>query len=121
MPVDMWVHRLDQLHAMRRAIRQFVEPVGMIADDVTLAANELATNALVYAGAPCHVSGQFVDAAVRFGSTDGAPAPLQLFARPAPAAAVGGRGLAIVQRVASRWGVEPVQGGKTVWFEVDVR
>jgi len=30
-----------------------------------------------------------------------------------------GRGLLMVQEMASRWGVERTQIGKTVWFEID--
>jgi len=30
-----------------------------------------------------------------------------------------GRGLAIVDQLSRWWGVEPVAGGKVVWFEVD--
>src|SRR5687768_3904936 len=31
-----------------------------------------------------------------------------------------GRGLHLLESVASRWGVTPRAGGKTVWFEVDL-
>jgi anti-sigma regulatory factor (Ser/Thr protein kinase) len=30
-----------------------------------------------------------------------------------------GRGLHLVEALAQRWGVEPVAGGKVVWFELD--
>lgn len=36
-------------------------------------------------------------------------------------AAVNGRGMAIVEAMSSRWGIEPRdEGGKTVWFELDL-
>ncbi len=38
-----------------------------------------------------------------------------------PAEAVTGRGLLIVDALATRWGVEPAADGKTVWFELACR
>ena len=35
--------------------------------------------------------------------------------------AVTGRGLVIVDRIAKRWGVEPSDAGKCVWFEIEDR
>jgi hypothetical protein len=34
--------------------------------------------------------------------------------------AEGGRGLRLVELLASRWGVEPLPLGKRIWFEVDL-
>ena len=31
----------------------------------------------------------------------------------------GGRGLHLLDQLASRWGAEPTDGGKVVWFELD--
>jgi hypothetical protein len=31
----------------------------------------------------------------------------------------GGRGLHLLDRIATRWGAEPSDGGKVVWFELD--
>ncbi len=36
-----------------------------------------------------------------------------------PLASDGGRGLLIVEALATRWGHEPVGDGKTVWFELE--
>ncbi|MDQ3945660.1 MAG: ATP-binding protein, partial [Actinomycetota bacterium] len=48
-------------------------------------------------------------------ASESAPAP-----RVAADEDVSGRGLALVESLARRWGVDPaVGGGKTVWFEVD--
>jgi hypothetical protein len=33
--------------------------------------------------------------------------------------ATGGRGITMVSLLASRWGAEPRDTGKTVWFELD--
>jgi anti-sigma regulatory factor (Ser/Thr protein kinase) len=50
---------------------------------------------------------------------DGAAFPVPSAAPPDPAQ-TSGRGLVIVDRLASRWGIEPNQPGpgKTVWFEL---
>jgi hypothetical protein len=48
---------------------------------------------------------------------DGSPVlPVQ---RNAAASAEGGRGIALVEALAVRWGVEARPTGKTFWFEVD--
>jgi hypothetical protein len=119
--VEFWVRSIGNLHEMRAALQRFVVPAGAAAADVTLAANELATNALMYAGGPCQVSGSFpTDRVLRLAVTDVASGPLQLDLAPVERGAVSGRGLAIVAAIASRWGVEPAGFGKTVWFEVDL-
>ena len=38
--------------------------------------------------------------------------------RTQPADATAGRGLAILESLATRWGVDTLDGGKAVWFEL---
>lgn len=95
-------------------------PDAAVADALRLAVSELATNAVIHARTP------FTLRIVRRGSgtvrvsvTDGSVAvPVRQERRPD---AAGGRGISIVEDLASEWGVEPHPGGKTVWFELRSR
>jgi anti-sigma regulatory factor (Ser/Thr protein kinase) len=51
-------------------------------------------------------------------SDDGGPARLRRRAR--AVRSTGGRGLELVQALASEWGVRESSTGRTIWFEVDV-
>ncbi len=84
---------------------------------VLLAANELVTNAILHARTDVEVVVRLWRGVVRVEvfDSDGAhlPAP-----RVVSADAMGGRGLAVLDAVAARWGVEVEDGGKRVWFEL---
>jgi DNA-binding NarL/FixJ family response regulator len=85
-------------------------------DVVTLLVSEVVTNAIVHAGTEVEVSVELRDEAVRIEVTDkevGLPKP-----RDAAEEDTSGRGLALVEAMASDWGVEARPGGKVVWFEV---
>lgn len=85
-------------------------------DVVTLLVSEVVTNAIVHAGTEVEVSVQLTPEAVRIEVTDkesGLPV-----ARDASDEDTTGRGLALVDALASGWGVEARQDGKVVWFEV---
>ncbi|NIZ89509.1 ATP-binding protein [Kineococcus rubinsiae] len=101
---------------------------------VELLTSELVANAVLHGGAPpqgavgdpgapdegsveVHVSG--AAGAVRVAVHDGNPEPPQL--RHVGAEATGGRGVALVDALASRWGHAPLPPpavGKAVWFEL---
>jgi anti-sigma regulatory factor (Ser/Thr protein kinase) len=89
------------------------------ADDVTLLVSELASNAVRHAQAPFTVSVGCDGEIVRVEVADDSPQ------MPVPRVptfdAVTGRGLMIVEALATSWGVEPSGSGKTVWFEIDCR
>jgi len=106
-----------------RQARRFVDEVlgrwqcGPVLDDVQLLVSELVTNAVVHAGSEVEVAVRLLTDAVRIEVVDRAPgAPL----RPAAPAEgdESGRGLLLVETIASAWGVESIAGGKSVWFEV---
>ena len=82
-----------------------------------LLTSELATNALVHARTEFQVTvAHLHDDGRRIAVTDGnahVPEP-----RMAPADATTGRGLALVDAMASAWGAHRHGRGKTVWFEV---
>ena len=80
---------------------------------------EVVTNAVLHAGTALRVVLE-QDAAsgrLRCEVTDGSPARPRL--RRHSADATTGRGLQLLESVATSWGVQAVSGGKTVWFEVD--
>lgn len=87
-------------------------------DVVALLVSELTTNAMVHGEG--HVSVRIVarKTGVRVEVGDASPA---VPARRTPDLdAEGGRGIALVEALASSWGVElSVPSGKTVWFELD--
>ena len=101
------------------AARHFVDralPESCWADEVTLLVSELTSNAVRHAGTPFTVSLACDGSLVRVEVSDDDPAfPV---ARQAPVDAITGRGLMIVDALASNWGVEPTSTGKIVWFEV---
>ena len=86
-----------------------------------LLVSELATNALRHAGTEFEVEVRRTDRGVRVAVSDDNPRrPREPLVLPGPDAE-GGRGLAIVDELADRWGVEGDPPGKTVWFELDRR
>ncbi len=81
-----------------------------------LLVSELVTNAVVHARSDVTVVLSLTVHALRIEVSDDDPTCPQ--ARDAHDSATGGRGLRIVDTVASRWGVLRHDGGKTVWFEL---
>ncbi|MGQ7295121.1 ATP-binding protein [Quadrisphaera sp. KR29] len=106
-----------------REARRFVEAeLGArgradLADDAGLVLSELAANAVLHARTPFEVvvSGAGRDR-VRVDVVDGSPA-LPLLAA-TPQTSTTGRGMVLVAALASRWGSERLEEGKTVWFEL---
>ena len=88
-----------------------------LAPDVELVASELATNAVEHGGGPYEVSVSRRDGVVRLAVADrGRGRPLVV----SPSThRESGRGIAIVQTLADRWGVDDAGGGKVVWAEFD--
>jgi anti-sigma regulatory factor (Ser/Thr protein kinase) len=103
-----------------RAARQFLrEALGEradpdVMDDLVLAMDELATNAVEHAGTPFEVV-IASDGEARIEVEDSSPRIPQMGA-PAPWADRG-RGLRIVDHVCDRWGVHVVRDRKCVWCE----
>jgi anti-sigma regulatory factor (Ser/Thr protein kinase) len=105
-----------------RAARHFVQRAVDAADDeirqsVVLLTSELVTNAVIHARTELEVTVRYLDdGTVRVDVWDGnsrMPEPCL-----APLDATTGRGLGIVESLASAWGAEPKRNGKTVWFQV---
>lgn len=104
----------DAVAAARRAVRRWLDETALASfvDEVLLVVSELATNAAMHAGTAFYVHAHHAHGVVRIGVHDGSMTlPLLRAAGPA-----GGRGLALVESVASAWGADPLPGaGKVVW------
>ncbi|MFJ7339189.1 ATP-binding protein [Streptomyces sp. NPDC101110] len=102
-----------EVSGVRRALR----PHGT---DVQLCASELVTNVIrhVGEGVPVTVRVWRDGQRVRLGTTDPDPRALPVLVAAAGADAESGRGLALLDALAVRWGVEQEAGRKTVWCEL---
>jgi DNA-binding NarL/FixJ family response regulator len=89
---------------------------GPLLETVTLLTSELVTNAIVHAGSEVDVVVRLTDEAARVEVTDRSDLPPALRVA---GEETSGRGLALVEALARRWGTRRrLSGGKTVWFEV---
>jgi hypothetical protein len=88
-------------------------------DTATLLVSELVTNVVVHTTSPLvRVTASCSASTVTVRVDDWAdPAPGPAHARPDPLAS-GGRGLWMVEAMATRWGWAPTADGKQVWFEL---
>ncbi|WP_333773656.1 ATP-binding protein [Streptomyces sp. IBSBF 3136] len=112
----------------RRWARSRLAGLGIQADEalaetLVLLVSELVTNAVVHTGRPAVLRLSLPDAAaepaatVRLEVADSssrAPVP-----RCAGSDSTGGRGLALVDCLADRWGWSPEGSGKSIWCELD--
>ncbi|MEV5545850.1 SpoIIE family protein phosphatase [Streptomyces sp. NPDC052309] len=111
----------DALVAVRLALRAALHDWSLEALDDTaeLLACELATNALLHTGRdatltarPVHRGGRGLRLAVSDAS------PVTPRRRAATEQCTSGRGLLLVEELATSWGIEPRGAGKTVWCEI---
>ncbi len=84
----------------------------------TLLTSELVTNAVLHAGTPMCVTLHTLPDRIRVDVADGNPAFPSVKEYGKDAAT--GRGLTLFNTLASNWGVQAVDGGKIVWFELPV-
>jgi len=108
--------------ALARALaRDVVEECGLasLSDEVALLTTELATNAVVHAGTAMQIEVLGDAGGITVRVTDGSRAVLGP-SLPPPMLAEGGRGLHLVDSLASEWGVAYGRRGKSVWFRLDV-
>jgi two-component sensor histidine kinase len=105
-----------------RAAREFVrDTIDDFGDEearqnVALLTSELVTNAVLHARTRCEVAVERDGDHVRIAVSDGdsrLPRPSS-----GPPEATTGRGLHLVDIMATAWGVEGAEDGKFVWFEV---
>jgi anti-sigma regulatory factor (Ser/Thr protein kinase) len=113
---------LEALPQSAASARKFVDETlrrwdyGDLFDVVALLASELVTNAILHARSEVELSVRLTPTAIRVEVADHSiqhPVP-----REAAPEDTSGRGLALVETLASAWGVDERTGGKSVWFEV---
>lgn len=109
---------LASAHAARRFATSVLRSwhCDEVVDVAQLLVSELVVNAVLHAGSSVSVRLALADSTVRIEVTDSSPALPEV--RPIDPSAVTGRGLLIVQALASAWGVDPSDDGKVVWFEL---
>lgn len=78
--------------------------------------SELVTNVVLHARSPADVTMRLLDGVLWVGVSDG-HAGHAVRKRYGTDAATG-RGLLLVERIATEWGTEPSDGGKLVWFQL---
>ena len=86
--------------------------------DAQLVVTELLTNSILHAESACRVTLELSPEGLRIEVTDRDPSPPE--PQPFDREREGGRGLLIVGTLASAWGIEQREGGKTVWAELAV-
>ncbi|HET7487813.1 MAG TPA: SpoIIE family protein phosphatase [Acidimicrobiales bacterium] len=88
-----------------------------LTEPAVLLVSELAANVIVHAGSDMELLLRRTDAGLRVEVADTARRlPVR---RPSDDLAPSGRGLMLVERLASRWGAHASAAGKVVWFELD--
>jgi anti-sigma regulatory factor (Ser/Thr protein kinase) len=110
----------DHEHSAREA-RRFLsqaycaEHHSRVLDEAQLLVSELVTNAVRHGGPPVTVRVECVGVeGLRVSVSDGDPRPP--VRRDVDPDSEGGRGVALVDILSDRWGVEAGLPGKTVWF-----
>jgi anti-sigma regulatory factor (Ser/Thr protein kinase) len=116
--------RLDSAALTRRHIRSLTAGVESgVVEDALLLATELVTNAVRFGRAPVVLTVGLDATRLWVSVTDNNPVlPPPAPSAHAPVQQVGGRGLAIIAALASRWGAArtPDGSGKSVWFQLEL-
>lgn len=87
-----------------------------LCDDIALVVTELVANAIRHAGTDIEITLAPIESGVRLEVRDGSMRPLR--PRAALSSDEGGRGLLLVDALATRYGVEGEPDGKRVWVEL---
>lgn len=106
--------------AARRFVRDVLmsrQVAGSVVDTVELLTSEVVTNAIIHGRSGPLLAVDVSDRAIRVAVGDGSPElPVRRLGRPDD---VSGRGVLIVEELATSWGVvRERNGSKRVWFEV---
>jgi anti-sigma regulatory factor (Ser/Thr protein kinase) len=108
--------------AARRFLTEVLAATGCLGfrEDAELLISELATNAVIYGGGVIDVVVRACADGIWVGVTDsGQP---YVWTPQLDPLSEGGRGLWLVDRIATSWGIEPAGSGrKTSWFWLDSR
>jgi anti-sigma regulatory factor (Ser/Thr protein kinase) len=118
---------LQHVQRLRHYLRDLLPGWGLdgILDDLELLTSEVVTNALVHADTEVDVRLRQYPGHIRVEVRDSEPRPPVLVAGLGPEGegndeAETGRGMRIVDALASSWGSSPAGRGKTTWFELDI-
>ncbi|MCK9893035.1 ATP-binding protein [Frankia sp. AgB32] len=104
---------------MRRAVHRMCCDAKLsadVCDTAVLLTSETLTNAIVHGGTAAHLVVRTSSDGVRVEVTDGSRLPP--VDTPAETDATHGRGVGLIDALATRWGVRRHPPGKTVWFEI---
>jgi len=108
------------ISAARHAVRRLMEPSLRVpvevAEDVLLLVSELVTNAVLHARTAVHVSACVEPGRILVSVGDDDPDHAPRRTEPL-ALATSGRGMRLVDLLATSWGVEVGTSSKVVWFE----
>jgi anti-sigma regulatory factor (Ser/Thr protein kinase) len=111
-------HVPEAAREARRAVESLLDDTPALVDVgfAALLTSEVVTNAVLHGDPPLQLLVEIADDAIRVEVHDANSAPpVPRVPRPTEP---GGRGLAIVDALATRWGTRPDDDGKTVWFEL---
>jgi serine/threonine-protein kinase RsbW len=120
-----FLRRPEQVAAARRFVTQAFARGSELGETARLLVSETVTSSLDRArsglgGGTLEIAYAIVDGRLRVEvSDDGGPARLRR--RVHGVHPQSGRGLRLVQTLASRWGVREDPRGRTIWFELDLR
>jgi anti-sigma regulatory factor (Ser/Thr protein kinase) len=111
---------LDGLARARRWMVEICETSDLdeLSDNAALLVSELVTNAVLHARTGCVVVAEVDGDSLRVEVIDGAGDSAAVAPGGARLSAEGGRGLVIVDVVATAWGVDEHSAGKSVWFSL---
>ena len=104
-------------HAVARLFDPELQIPTELAGDVLLLVSELVTNAVLHARTTVHVSARIDLGRILVAVADADPENPPRPAEPG-ATATSGRGMRLVELLATTWGVELGHTSKVVWFEV---
>jgi anti-sigma regulatory factor (Ser/Thr protein kinase) len=111
---------LASIVSARREVRSMVMRYGATGADVAeLLTDELLANAVIHGGGRFVLRAELDHDLLRVAVSDDQPGA-SLTVLPAGHALEGGRGLTIVDAMASRWGVDRGRREKRVWFELEM-
>lgn len=118
-PGALLVADVDAVREARGHVREICTQAGLSRDrcaDAVLLASEVVTNALTHGRSDARVVVRPVPTGLRVEVSDDNSRHPQ--AAPEDVDALDGRGMAILKRLSTTWGVRDDPFGKTVWFEV---
>ena len=108
----------SSIRLARTLVREVLGDVGdELLFELELLVSEVVTNVVTHTTSAPRVTAQLTSTTIRVAVYDADP-HLPDYRVP-DETRPGGRGLHLLDRLASRWGAEPTEDGKVVWFELD--